>query len=106
MAEPMSFLRIFLGFALGLLFLGMGVLVLLAGQWIGGILLLISLLLLPPVRWWVYRRTGRQMSTVLRTFLVASLLALFVILFESVARGMAEENQLQFVEPSEDTTNP
>ena len=106
MAAPMSFLRIFLGFALGLLFLGLGLLILVAGQWIGALLLVIALLLLPPVRWWCYRKTGYQLSAVLRTFLIASLLALFVILFEWVAQDIAGQSEMPEPMPSEEATNP
>lgn len=87
----MSFFSVLFGFTLGLLFLAVGVLTLLAGQWIGLILVMISLLLLPPVRLLVYRRTGKRLTAVMRTFLVASLLALFVIMMDYVADSIEAE---------------
>ena len=87
----MSFTGILIGFALGTLFLAAGGLALLAGQWIGLVLLLIALLLLPPVRYLTWRVTGIQLSAVVRTVLVALLLAVFVILVEFFAEQVAPD---------------
>ncbi|MCH8553366.1 MAG: hypothetical protein LAT62_15620 [Natronospirillum sp.] len=87
----MTFASILLGFTFGLLFLAGGVLVLLAGQWIGAVLLAIALLLLPPVRYLVWRLTGKRLSAVKRAFSIALLLALFVILLEFFAETVAPQ---------------
>lgn len=86
----MSFVSIVLGFALGLIFMAIGVLSLMAGQWVGLFLLGIALLLLPPVRYLVHRQTGWRISAVTRTFLVSALLALFVIFMEYFADSVEE----------------
>lgn len=87
----MTFTGILLGFSLGLLFLAAGVLALVAGQWIGVVLLGIALLLLPPVRYLTWRLTGLRISPVVRAFSVALLLALFVILVEFFAERVAPD---------------
>lgn len=87
----MSFAGILIGFALGLLFLGAGGLALLAGQWIGIVLLAIALLLLPPARYLAWRLTGIRLSALARTFWVALLLAVFVILVEFFAEQVAPD---------------
>lgn len=87
----MSFVSIVLGFALGLLFLIVGALSVLAGQWVGLFLLGIALLLLPPVRYLVHQRTGRRITAVMRTFLVSVLLGLFVIFMDYFADSVEGE---------------
>lgn len=89
--HPMSFISVLIGFSLGLLFLAAAIVTLLAGNWIGLSLLAIALLLLPPVRWLVYRYSGLQLSALQRTLLITLLLALFVILLEFFAIGVAPE---------------
>ncbi len=86
----MSFLRILIGFLLGLPFLILGVIALVTVRhWSALFLVAMGLVLIPPVRLLLYRWTGRELSPVARTFVVTLLLALFVITFGAFAPEIA-----------------
>lgn len=86
----MAFLQVLTGFLLGLPFLVVGGLALLSVRhWSALFLITIGLVLLPPVRWLLFRVSGRELSPLARTFVVTLLLALFVITFGAFAPDIA-----------------